>query len=284
MKLANCAGIALIGFAISLSATAAVGTVKASIRACVADLDFPPYVYSVPGPAGTRPALVGLAIDVLQNSLQNLGYPSAKIERLPWNRCLALTEHGQVDLILNVPTAQIDPTPFYISDPYAHVHSVYFYSRKIWPKGINIGNFEDLKHFHICGLLGNRFEAYGINTAKVDTGSYTYDSLIGKLIAGHCDLFLDKREVIAALASRDEKLRLALNSPDLQEMPLAEDVPIGLHFAIGRNMPGGETLLLQINASITALQKNGQLEKWLASYLDRFGSGSKSTSDPANKK
>ncbi|MDR3482011.1 MAG: transporter substrate-binding domain-containing protein [Burkholderiaceae bacterium] len=236
-----------------------------SIRACAANLEYPPYLFIQHDTQGG--SLVGLTIDTLQASLKRVGKPPAKIEKLPWLRCLKLVEVGDIDVALNVPTAQIDPKPYRISEPYAVVHSVYIASRINSPHGLKIRTVEDLKKYRICGLLGIRYDSYGIDTGTVDAGSGNYLSLINKLNAGHCDLFLEKREIMDGLQARSQELRTAFNSSSLVQTPLPEDSPLGLHFAVSRRIQDSEALLEQINAGIAILKRTGQLNKWMPSYL-----------------
>jgi polar amino acid transport system substrate-binding protein len=237
------------------------------VRACAANLESPPFLFTRQD--GDNENLVGLAVDVLQQSLKNAGMPPAQIQKLPWLRCLKLTEVGEVDVALNVPTAQIDPQPFRISQPYAVVHSVYITSRINSPHGLKIRNVEDLNHYHICGLLGTRYDSYGIDTGKVDVGSNSYLSLINKLVAGHCDLFLEKREIIDALQMRTPELKTAFTSNSLAESLLPEDSPLGLHFAVSRRIPNSKAFADQLDTTIATLQDSRQLEKWTAAYLKK---------------
>lgn len=237
------------------------------VRACAANLESPPYLFTKK--EGDAESLVGLAIDVLQQALKSASKPPAQIQKLPWLRCLKLAEVGEIDVVLNVPTAQIDPQPYRISQPYAVVHSVYITSRINSPRGLTIRNVEDLTHYRICGLLGTRYDSYGIDTAKVDVGSNSYLSLINKLVAGHCDLFLEKREIIDALQVRSPELKAAFTSNSLVESLLPEDSPLGLHYAVSRRIPNSKELADQLDSTIAALQDSRQLEKWTAAYLKK---------------
>ena len=37
--------------------------------------------------------------------------------------------------------------------------------------------------------MGNRYDAYGIDTSRVDTAASGYAAIVSKLDAGYCDLF-----------------------------------------------------------------------------------------------
>jgi polar amino acid transport system substrate-binding protein len=238
-----------------------------TVHACAANLEYPPYLFTKR--EGDSESMVGVAVDVLQLSLKKAGKPPAQIQKLPWLRCLKLAEVGEIDVVLNVPTAQIDPEPYRITQPYAVVHSVYVTSRTNSPKGLTIRTVEDLNRYRICGLLGMRYDSYGIDTAKVDTGANTYLSLINKLMAGHCDLFLEKREIIDALQARSPELKAAFTSSSLVESLLPEDSPLGLHYAISRRIPNSQALADQLDATIAVLQDSKQLEKWISAYTKK---------------
>jgi polar amino acid transport system substrate-binding protein len=233
------------------------------IKVCAADVDYPPFLFA----DGTGARSTGLAVDILQWTMARLGRPPAAIDRLPWLRCLDAVATGRLDMVVNVPTAEIDPTPYWITEPYFEVHSVYYFSTKARPAGIDIRNLEQLKHFNVCGLAGNRYDAFGIDTAKVDTGARTYTALVRKLDAGFCDLFLEKREVIDSLMARNADLRLQLSSPGLQRRDLPEELPSGLHFAISRHLQGGDALQRAINDALHSLHGSKELERLQQPYL-----------------
>lgn len=245
----------------------------AALRACAADLEYPPYLFSRRDGKDGPVTAQGLSADILQYALRKAGRSPAVIQRLPWLRCLKLAELGEFDVVLNVPTAQIDATPYLISASYAELHSIYFVSRRQRPNGIAIGNLQDLRSFRMCGLRGNRYESYGVQTSDVDTGANNYVSLINKLHVGRCDLVVEKSEVVSGLLALDPQLRVLLTSPMVRAMPLPEDSPIGLHFAVSRLKPDSAYLVGQLDAGISELRHTGKIKLWLADYL-RFETAS----------
>jgi polar amino acid transport system substrate-binding protein len=239
----------------------------ASVRACAAEVEYPPFLFSANASVAQGTHAAGYALDVLQLALKNAGKGNATVERLPWLRCLRMAEVGQMDVVVNVPTAQIDPKPYWITDPYAELHSAYFYSLKSRPKGIKINNLQELTHYNVCGLMGNSYEAYGLDLQRVDTGARTYVSLIRKLEAGYCDVFIEKREVVDSLAARDRELRELLGQSSLVRRDLPEDLPSGLHFAISRRFPDGESLQASFNETISKLRSSKEDAAMLQPYL-----------------
>lgn len=254
-------------FTALLTICASAPSVAQPLQACAANLEYPPYVFSKRRSVVSAKEVTGISIDVLNTALENLGEPPAHVERFPWVRCLKLVELGKFDIILNVPTAQIDPAPYFISEPYAELHTEYFVSRLRWPRGIAIHNLQDLRSFRVCGLLGNRYDSYGLRSGWVDTGTNNYVSLIKKLHAGHCDLFMEKSEVIAGLVAEDAELRGLLSSSIIIRTRLPEDSPIGLHYAISRRKENSKRLLRELNRTIRQLRLSGELENLRKSYM-----------------
>ncbi len=254
---------ALFGLAAALPQAATA----APVRACGAEVEFPPFLFNQQ--PGNLISSTGIVVDLLQLTMQQAGLPDAQIERLPWLRCLKLVESGIVDIALNVPTAQIDPKPYYITEPYSEVHSIYYYSTSKRPAGLHIKDLEDLKHLRICGLMGNRYESYGIDSSKVDTGATTYAAMVGKLNMGFCDVIVEKQEIIDSLMSRDKELAALFGANNLARKPLPEELPLGLHFAISRRSSKAQMLLNQLNATISNGRKSNLIEQIHNSYLSK---------------
>ncbi len=230
------------------------------LTTCGSNIDYPPYLY------GANDAPRGVVIDILKHA-----WPSSpfSVRKLPWRRCLKLAELGQIDLVLNVPTAQIDPAPFYITETYAQLHSVYFVASSRWPRGIAIRNVQDLRSYRVCGLMGNRYDSYGLPAKAVDIGANSYRALIGKLEAGFCDMFIEKREVIDGLLKFDKPLANMFADAKLVVTALPEDSPIGLHFAVSRASPRATKLLGQLNGEIASLTRMRVIARWEREHMDR---------------
>lgn len=226
------------------------------LTACASNVDYPPYLYE------TGSTMNGVVVDILRHIWPSVHADLIAVRKLPWKRCLKLAELGQIDLVVNVPTAQIDPAPFHITEAYAQLHSVYFVAKAHWPRGIVIASLQDLRSFRVCGLMGNRYDSYGLLTEAVDRGANNYRSLIGKLEAGYCDMFIEKREVIAGLLKFDEQLARQFASASLLVRNLPEDSPIGLHFAVSKLSASHNMALEKLNMGIAQLTRRGIIARW----------------------
>ncbi|PWF55778.1 substrate-binding periplasmic protein [Massilia glaciei] len=252
--------VLLIAVGVRACAAAAATTV------CASNVQSPPFFYVAQfNKDGTLPR--GLAVEILREAIgTRVGGPH--IAKLPWKRCLKLAELGLIDIVINVPTAQIDAAPFFITEPYVEMRSAYYVSRRRWPRGIPITNLEDLKAYRLCSLSGNTYDGYGLRGQPVDSGTNNYISLIGKLHAGNCDLFIEKREVVAGLRLLAPRVAEAFASRDLISARLPEDSPIGLHFAVSKRSKEGAALRARLDRTIARLKAANTINRWMMGYLN----------------
>jgi len=235
------------------------------VTACATDVNSPPYLFT--GDSNGTTMNQGFSVDVLQKVLQRMHLAPAQLRRLPWARCLNEVAIGNINIAINVPTAQVDPTPYWVTDRYVDVHSVYIFSKTNHPEGLSIPSLHELKRFKVCGLLGTRYDAYGLEAEQIDVGSWDYFSVFGKIGAKRCDLAIEKTLVLNGLLKQDEQLRHLYESGHLAQGKMPEDDMLGLHFIVSRKMTDGESLRNAINGEIQAMKKDHVLEKMLAKYL-----------------
>ena len=234
------------------------------VTACAAVDDSPPYLFTEKGEGLAKDK--GLGIDVLQAVFLNLNLGAPQLRRLPWARCLQEVALGNIDLAINIPTAQVDPSPYWVSRNYVEVHSVFIYSKTVHPQGMTINDLHELKQFRVCGLLGTRYDAYGISVDNIDFGPNDYFSLFRKINAGRCDLAVERSAVIDSLLKRDKALRALFDANHLAQDRMPEDDMLGLHFIISRKLANGEGLRNSINEEIRKMRQSHQLEKMLMKY------------------
>ncbi|MES3024537.1 MAG: transporter substrate-binding domain-containing protein [Pseudomonadota bacterium] len=261
LHLAQSLALAVLLAASSVGADAAT----AATTVCASNIQYPPFFYVPQADRDGKLQPRGLAIDILRAALgSKAGAP--QISKLPWKRCLKLAEMGLVDIVINVPTAQIDSAPFLVTEPYIEMQSAYYVSRRRWPRGIPVTNLEDLKAYRLCSLSGNTYDGYGLRGHPVDSGTNNYISLIGKLHAGNCDLFIEKREVVAGLKLLEPHVAEAFASRDLISARLPEDSPIGLHFAVSKRSREGAALRARLDRTIARLKAANTINKWMKGY------------------
>lgn len=245
-----------------LCSTLLAGAAAASpLRACSSDVDLPPFTYRQNG------VDKGYTLDMLQLLLHEQGHQLVALDRLPWRRCLSLLQQGQYQLALNARSGQFDNRDFQASKPLYQLHYLYFYSRQRFPPGLKLSSLDDLPNYRLCSLAGQGYEAFGIDSRQVDSGTTTYAALIGKLHNRRCDLFIEAREVIAGHLLLDPSLASKLRDPKLDELPLPGTSNSGLHLLLNHAAESRLGLLQGINHGIDSLRANGTLAKLMMNYL-----------------
>lgn len=233
----------------------AVHAGAAPVTACAGEHQFPPLTMRVPGePARLRGETVSLLTDLLAEA--KLG--TLDLRQLPWQRCLRAVEQGEIAIAVDVPTAQVRPTPFLITPPYAFVRSAYVYARARFPQGLAIEKLDDLERFQLCGLAGLTYEGYGIATARVQGFGRSYRQLFALLTAGRCEVVLDKLEVLQHLDGIDSGIPQYLQEHGLVVAPLPDE-PLGLHFIVGRRHARADAIFKALASAMQARQQARRL-------------------------
>ena len=238
-----------------------------TVLACADQAEMPPFVYAERINGNKTANVTGVSVDLLRLIGAPLGW-HVKVELLPWARCLALVADHRVQLALDTDRADALASGLLLSQPYFTMHTVYFYSRRARPQGLTLERLDDVGRYHVCGLGGYRFEAYGIATSNVDRGiTAGYEQLIAKLHLGRCDLFIDSRETMAGQYLINPRLRTMLVDGTLVSQPLPGSPKRELYIAVAAGDPASARLLERLNTGLEQLDKNRTLDKLLQHYL-----------------
>lgn len=237
---------------------------QGKLKICDDDNGWPPYLFQEPGKQSGQ--LTGYAADVLERiaHAQHLQY---QIDLLPWERCLQSVRRGDYQMALNGSYSEQRDHDFLLTRPYYSTHSAYFYSRRQHPGGIAIATLSDLKHYRVCGLHGYNYRTYGLGPGDVDDGAIHFPQLLAKLRANHCDLFIEKREVMAGFALTDPQMHELMSGDWLGFAPLSDVPATGFHMMVSRAIPNGEALRQLLNQALDALDKQGDLARLEKHYL-----------------
>ncbi|NEX59987.1 substrate-binding periplasmic protein [Noviherbaspirillum galbum] len=253
---------ALVAFLLGGHGTAAAA--DANINACEDIGEWPPYTYLERENGKPTAKVTGFAVDVLRQIFKDQPAPPG-IELLPWARCLKEVQNGsRYQMALNVSYSDERAKTYLLSQPYYLTSSNVFYSRKHHPAGLSIRKLADLQQFRVCGVAGYNYETYGLKPGMVDQGTQNFPSLISKLHAGRCDLFIEKYEVMAGFSAIGQPL---LSDPDLGRATLEGVPPTAFHMAVSRDYPQGEKLVARINDGIASLKASGAMDRMLRRYF-----------------
>ncbi|WP_332856068.1 substrate-binding periplasmic protein [Duganella sp. S19_KUP01_CR8] len=239
-----------------------------TVQVCADQAEMPPFVFAERANGQRGGHVVGASVDLLNLIGARYGW-TVSVQLLPWARCLALVADHRVDIALNVGQADTAGN-LVLSDAYFTMHNVYFYSRRARPQGLKLQQLSDVRHYHLCGLGGYRFEVYGIPTNTVDRGATIgYEQLVGKLHLGRCDLFIDSRETMAGQYLINPKLRSLLVDGTLVSQPLPDSPLRPLYFGVAASGADAAKLLQSLNEGLARLAKTKELDKLLVHYMEQ---------------
>ena len=235
-----------------------------TLLACADQAEMPPFVYAERAAGQKTARIVGATVDLLRLIGQRHGW-DVQVQLLPWARCMALVANHQVALAINVSADDARAAGLAVSIPYYTIHQLYFYSRRAHPQGLVLKQLAQLSDYHVCGLGGYRFEAYGIATESVDRGATAgFEQLISKVHLGRCDLFIDSRETMAGQYLINPVLRGLLVDGTLVGRPLPGRPTRALYFGLARE---DAKLLALLDKGLEELQQEHKIDTLLDHYL-----------------
>jgi polar amino acid transport system substrate-binding protein len=265
---AACSLAAPLARAAGPSVPAAEGALPAhmTVRICEDDAEWPPFTYYERTDGRRTSRLTGIAVDAVDRILKRAGLDYT-LDMLPWQRCLQGIQSGAYHMALNVSYSEERGRQFWFARPLYSLNSHYFYSRRVHPQGLPIQSIADFKRFHVCGLIGYNYTTYGLEPSELDLSPSKFTMIINKVLHDRCDLFIEKREVIAGFAVVDPEMAHALANPDLVSAPVPGVPPTPFSMIVTRAHPWAPALLQRLDAGVVQLEDSGELRQITAKYL-----------------
>lgn len=229
----------------------------ASIAICEDDNEWPPYSYFKRQDGQKTDKIVGFAVDVVDEifARHHIHYT---ISLIPWARCLAELKNGtSYQMALNPSYSEERAKTYLLTRAYYSTSNYYFYSLKNNPAGLPIGGMADLKRYTVCGIHGYNYATYGFRAGEMDQGARDFRSLIGKLHAGRCTLFLEKYEVMAGYSVIGSPY---LDDPNLGRTAVPGMAPTPFHLGISRGFAKAEALKGLLDQEVTHMEASGRLQ------------------------
>lgn len=249
--------------AVTLTVTGNAFAAINHIAICDDENEWPPYVYRQRGADGSPGKLTGYAVDVVSEILarNKIAY---SFDLIPWPRCLAVAALGKeyqmvVDLSYN-PERQRN---FLLTRAYYSTTTYYYYSRRHHPDGLKIASPLDLRKHRVCGIHGYNYVNYGLRPGEVDQGARDFSTLIAKLHAGRCALFLEKHEVMLGFAAIGKNY---LADPDLGGAPVPGMRPTAFYLGISRNYVHAQELRTLVDDELLKMDEAGRLREIWRKY------------------
>lgn len=241
------------------------GPLKGStVHVCEDGAEWPPYSYYKRVNGQPTKEVVGLAVDIIGAILKKADV-GLSIDLLPWARCQKeLVTGGMYQLALNASYSELRAKTYHLSRPYYSTTNFYFYSKRVHPAGLKIEQLADLKNYRVCGLFGYNYETYGLAPANIDQGAYSFASVIGKVHAGRCDLFLEKYQVMAGFGATGQPF---LDDESLGRAPVPGMAPTQFYMMLSRAGEHADELLKLVNDGLHDMEASGELGRLTKKYL-----------------
>lgn len=227
-----------------------------TIKACGDGAGWPPYTFV------QNNDVIGYDVDVLDEILRPAGI-SFTVEMPPWRRCLFSTESGEYQIALSASYSQERDDTYLLTDYYYTLQPSYLYDSERHPDGLDINEPSDVLNYNACGLSGYNYNGFGVDSEQVDRQTASFEQVVQKTLAGRCDLFLARFEILAGFA--------LTGTDHLQNSLTAEPIP-GIegdkfYMMVSRAYEHGPALVDVLNEGFARMRSEGQLDAILQSYL-----------------
>lgn len=227
-----------------------------SISICGDENEWPPYTYYERVHGKKTGRLVGYSISVI-DAIFSRNQISYSVHLLPWTRCIAEVKDSlHFQMILDMTANAERRAAFRLTRPYYTTNAHYFYSRRNYPRGLDVKELADLRHYSICGLSGYNYTQYGLKLKDIDQTANTYPAVIEKLHSGRCALFLEQYEAMISFSRIGASF---LDDRYLANAPVPGIRPALFSMGISRKYPKAAILRSLIDRSLVQMEASGEL-------------------------
>lgn len=236
-----------------------------TVQVCDDANEWPPYTYVERVDGRKTGRVQGYSVELLERLLQPLGV-QARIELLPWRRCLQEVKRGQdFQMLLNATRNPERERDFFITSPTYSTRTYFFWSRRVHPQGLQVRGQEDLKRYRLGGVHGYTYSQLDqIDMASLQRAP-NYASLVQMLHLNRIDVIVVGEEVFHGLTGLPG-YELA-QDPDLGRAPLPIEKPNAFHMMVSRQHPLGPALYTALQRELNQLRRSGELDRLLARHL-----------------
>lgn len=253
--------LVIVGFSGALRAQTSV---PSQILVCEDELETPPLTYRVrDGDPKSAENITGYSVAIIREIAATAG-TQVKITLMPWARCQLEVAAGRQHLALNVTWNAERAKKYLFSRAYFTAHDHYYFSLGRFPNGLAIKSLKELKDYSFCGLSGFNYSQLGSAADKIDYEARDHRQIMLKLSFGHCDLFVEKQEIMAgfSLIGKDW-----LRHYDIGHHPLPETAETRFHMLIQLDATGA-LLKRLIDGTLEKMEADGRLEALRQRFID----------------
>ncbi len=243
--------------------------IPAQLTACGDEEGFPPYSYFERFGDSSNPQsgrVIGYNVDFLQELLAPLGF-TVEFTLLPWPRCLALVENGDIDMAMDVSRTSDREEGLQFPRPHYNTTAILIQAAPASPERA-ISTPAELERRRVCMIHGWTIAALGMSAnARLAATPPNPAAAADMLRAGRCDVLPYTREALQGNTLLDPAFPLA--AEDLTYAVTPWEVRSEKYFAVGRLLPYGERLVELLDQGIARLLQSGTTEVLLRRHLMR---------------
>ncbi|MDO9520541.1 MAG: transporter substrate-binding domain-containing protein [Pseudohongiella sp.] len=235
----------------------------AIIRVCVDETGFPPFSYDLPE---NRGRVVGFNVDLLTMILDDAGV-RAEYQMIPWRRCLAMAESGEVDVLLDVQDSAERQRLLLIPASHYETRAAMLATARNRDLMQIITTKERLLALDVCRMPGWDTSSVVPASELIPAGEpHNLAAAVTMLRLGRCDLVIYTAELFTGGLHSGAITPDDVEGINIYVVPwVQEKVP--KFFGISRQAPAAQAIYNLLDSSIKELHANGELARLLSLYL-----------------
>lgn len=242
-----------------------------TLEVCTDNIDWAPYTYYERVFDGKKTnKFIGASVDALKAITKKTGL-KFNINGYPWKRCLTSVEnYGKVrkfEAFMDGSSNKSREEKYFKTEPFYKVTMAVFYIKENFPNGLSISTLKDLLPYKVCGIHGYNLERYTAIGINMETGSKNTSSMVKKLQANRCDLFIHELEPLMG----DVLLGNVELPANIKYIQVNVNMENYFYFWISRQSPRAKEIKDSMDKAIKELKKEG---KWEEIYKKHIPTGS----------
>jgi polar amino acid transport system substrate-binding protein len=251
--------------AVGRSESVPTGEIPRELSACGDIAEFAPYTYFKRRNGVKTDELTGISVEYLHWLVARTGR-TLRILPLPWARCVAMAESGEIDLILDI---------LYTPERQRQFHSIgvinrqvrvgYLY-RKADPPPLPAGT-PDMVGLNVCGISGYNYEGMGLGRLQIRNWGNQLENAVLMLKARRCDLLPTGEQFLAgerAISNRDY-----LADPELGFQALEWINQLQIHIGVSRRTAYSEALQTALATAVRQPSGQTELKRLTTQFMTR---------------
>lgn len=226
--------------------------------------EWPPYTHHVRKNGERSAELTGFSVELLRLIGARRGFVP-RVVMLPWKRCLAAVQSGEMAGLLNAVHTPERARDFLLSPVIYETRLLLLGRSQRFPKGLDLAKQTELLDLRVGGLHGYSYSQLEAIAPERIVRAPNYGSLLQMLRLDRLDVALINEGVLMGLVT-------------LQQLPprwdeglvigtLADRQPSRFHMMFSRHHPHGEWVQQSVTEEWAVMQRDGTVARMRAQWL-----------------